>query len=62
MASDIVDAILLKRADGHGGLAQYRNKEDMERLLQQVFEKWQRNGTVWTQASLKASGLSLTSV
>lgn len=56
---DIVDAILVERADGRGSIAKYWGKEDQEIRLQRVFEKWLEHGSVWSEASTKVRELWL---
>jgi len=48
-----VNALLVSRADGKKSKAKYRSREAQELQLQEMYEKWQCNGGVWSAAALK---------
>ncbi len=54
VARDISSA-LLKSRGSHGVLAEYRNRNEAEAMLQGVYEKYSKIGGVWTAAAAKVS-------
>jgi hypothetical protein len=57
VAKDITSAILKQQAK-HGVPAQYWNKAEQERQLVAVFDKWSKDGRVWSAASSKVTASS----
>jgi len=60
VANDISSSILKKKANGKGGIAEYWNKEEQERRLTDVYQKWSEKGHVWSAASAKVTCFILT--
>ena len=58
VASSIVDAIHKASATGTTP-AIYWSKEEQEQRLQEMYNKWDAVGTVWSAAAPKVSRLSL---
>ena len=52
VGKDVVDAILIKRAE-KGQPAEYFKKEEQENKLEAAYEKWSKKGGVWSQAASK---------
>ncbi|PSR71595.1 hypothetical protein PHLCEN_2v12525 [Hermanssonia centrifuga] len=61
VARDISSA-LLKSRGSHGVLAEYRNRDEAETMLQAVYEKYSRIGGVWTAAAAKVHADQLSHV
>ena len=54
MAHDLVNAILKTTANKFNR-AEYWSRDEQERRLIEVYEKWFNDGTVWTAAAEKVS-------
>ncbi|KAI0287553.1 hypothetical protein BC826DRAFT_916945 [Russula brevipes] len=58
VAKDISNAVY-KSPSSAEQPAEYRNKEEQETLLMEMFEKWLRVGSVWTEAASKVHANAL---